>query len=173
MNEQKLILIANPAAGRGRLHSEWETDIKPELQKILGPFTTHFTSGPGQAKALACKAFSAGATLVVSMVGDGTLNEVVNGYFRGGRPINPKAEIGILPFGSGGDFIRSTAIEKDYRKAARRLVQGKAHVGEGGKGALGGRRPGLMRKEGPTSWGRYRVLEPVRVLEWVWAVPAL
>lgn len=128
MNEQKLILIANPAAGRGRLHSEWETDIKPDLQKILGPFTTHFTSGPGQAKALACKAFSAGATLVVSMGGDGTLNEVVNGYFRDGRPINPKAEIGILPFGSGGDFIRSTAIEKDYRKAARHLVQGKAHA---------------------------------------------
>ncbi len=128
LSEPNPILIANPAAGSGRLRSEWKAVIEPNLKKILGPFTVHFTSGPGQAQTLARKAFASGAKLVVAMGGDGTLNEVLNGYFRKSRPINPQAEIGILPFGSGGDFIRSTPIEKDYLLAARRLVQGKAHA---------------------------------------------
>jgi diacylglycerol kinase (ATP) len=119
-------LIANPASGSCKLRQRWKKEIFPALERILGVFQVAFTAGPGDAELLARHALEDGAHLIIAMGGDGTLNEVVNGYFHHGRPVNSKAEIGILPFGSGGDFIRSTSIPRDYLKAAQFLVSTKA-----------------------------------------------
>ncbi|MDO8731677.1 MAG: diacylglycerol kinase family protein, partial [Actinomycetota bacterium] len=42
--------------------------------------------------------------------GDGTLNEVVNGFFAGGEMINPAARLGIACCGTGADFVRSVGL---------------------------------------------------------------
>jgi YegS/Rv2252/BmrU family lipid kinase len=51
---------------------------------------------------------------VVSCGGDGTLNEVVNGFFTpDGAPLNSDAVIGLLPSGTGGDFRRTIGVPTD------------------------------------------------------------
>jgi YegS/Rv2252/BmrU family lipid kinase len=48
---------------------------------------------------------------IVAVGGDGTLGEVVNGYFdECGRVINNAASIGLLPSGTGSDFRRSLGL---------------------------------------------------------------
>jgi diacylglycerol kinase (ATP) len=56
--------------------------------------------------------------------GDGTINEVVNGFFDAGRLVRPEASLGILPCGTGGDFRRSLGIPNDPARACEILSAG-------------------------------------------------
>lgn len=118
----KIMLIANPAAGNKTLEKRWQKEILPFLKKKLIHFDFEFTKYRGEAPTLCRQALQSGYNLILSMGGDGTLNEVLNGFFHNGHPVNPDAVLGILPFGSGGDFIRSLKFERDYRKIIPRLL---------------------------------------------------
>ena len=57
------------------------------------------------------EAINRGIARVVAAGGDGTLNEVVNGYLdESGRALNPEAILGLFPSGTGSDFRRSLGI---------------------------------------------------------------
>lgn len=117
----KIMLIANPMAGNKALSAKWNKEIYPFLKENIPAFSFEFTKRKGHATQLAAQAIENGYQLIVSMGGDGTNNEIVNGFFDGQRPRNPDACFGVLPFGSGGDFIRTLGIERDFKKAALRL----------------------------------------------------
>jgi YegS/Rv2252/BmrU family lipid kinase len=71
--------------------------------------------------------------LIVAVGGDGTLNEVVNGFFEeSGTPVAPEAELGLLPAGTGGDFRRSVGIPLET-KGAVRVLAGKSRRVDIGK----------------------------------------
>ena len=59
--------------------------------------------------------------MVVAMGGDGTVSEVVNGFFRDREPVNEEAVLGILPFGTGGDLVRSLNLPTRLSAAAAAL----------------------------------------------------
>jgi YegS/Rv2252/BmrU family lipid kinase len=73
------------------------------------------------------KALREGHDLIIAVGGDGTVNEVVNGFFEETRPgdapraINPDAALAILPRGTGGDFRRSLGLMGDLKASASRL----------------------------------------------------
>ena len=62
--------------------------------------------------------------LVVAVGGDGTLNEVVNGFFRNGAPIPTTTKLAMVPLGTGGDFRRTLRIPLDPRAAVRVITGG-------------------------------------------------
>lgn len=121
MSATRLFFVVNPAAGRGHLGKKWQSHIRPLLQKKLGDLAFAFTLKPGDATILTRQALKDGYPRIVSLGGDGTLNEVVNGFFENQKSINPEARLGILPFGSGGDFIRSLSFSRDWRQGVDRL----------------------------------------------------
>ncbi len=55
--------------------------------------------------------------MVVAVGGDGTLNEVVNGFFHNGAPIPTSTKLAMVPMGTGGDFRRTLRIPHDTRAA--------------------------------------------------------
>jgi YegS/Rv2252/BmrU family lipid kinase len=116
----KTVVIVNPRSAGGKTEKRW-----PELREIIheayGPFEHAFTDAPGAGTTLAREALKGGAELVVAMGGDGTINEVVNGFFDGNKAIAPAAAFGVLPSGSGGDFVKSLGTAKDLREAAGQL----------------------------------------------------
>ena len=118
----KTLFVVNPRSAGGRTRSAWS-----KLEKIAArhvpDLETKFTEGPGHATALARDGLRAGAEMVVSVGGDGTNNEVVNGFFgRDGKPVSPGAVFGVVPRGTGCDFARGLGIAKDPEKAFRRLA---------------------------------------------------
>ena len=83
------------------------------------------THAPGDATSLAARAISEGADTVVAVGGDGTINEVANGFFMEGVDTS-RAALGLLPMGTGGDFRRTVGIPEEFEAAvallkARRL----------------------------------------------------
>ncbi len=113
----RTVVIVNPKSQGGRLGKRW-----PELRETLGrafPFDEAITEQAGAATRLAREALRAGAERIVGVGGDGTVNEIVNGFFdEAGQAIAPEASFGLIPFGTGGDFRRTFDLPLDTREAA-------------------------------------------------------
>ena len=107
---KQILFIINPVSARGATLRTW-TDARRELAALGVDFEEHVTTYADEATAITREALSAGVARVVAVGGDGTLSEVVNGYFDGcGRAINEAAAIGLLPSGTGSDFYRSLGL---------------------------------------------------------------
>lgn len=119
----KTAAIVNPHSASGKTGKLWD-DLAPRL----GGIDTRFTSAPNHATALARELLSAGYERIVSVGGDGTVNEVVNGFFDKGEPVRPGAVLALLPLGTGSDFQRSLGIS-DITHAIE-LVRGNAPARE-------------------------------------------
>jgi YegS/Rv2252/BmrU family lipid kinase len=96
--------IVNPAAGKGRA-LKFIPVIKSFFCSDNGlcenDYSINFTEYPGHAALIAENLIKNGAERIYSVGGDGTLNEVINGL--SGSDVT----IGVIPAGSGNDFIRS------------------------------------------------------------------
>jgi diacylglycerol kinase (ATP) len=107
---------------------------RKRLQQLVAALRSHplfkpaelkFTSSPGHAVELTRHALTQGADVILSIGGDGTHNEVVNGFFdRNGRLVSPHAKLAVLHLGTGGDFRKSLEIGVSAGDAIRSLVEG-------------------------------------------------
>jgi len=119
------LVIVNPASAGGRTAKQW-----PLLQRCLVDagveFEARITAGPADAITHTREALREGVARVVAVGGDGTLNEIVNGWFdpKTLQPINPDASLGLLPSGTGGDFRKTAGIPMHHAAACALLARG-------------------------------------------------
>jgi diacylglycerol kinase (ATP) len=115
------VFLVNPASDNGVTGKRW-----PELARRAAALglagETHLSERPGHLIGLAQQAADGGASLVVAVGGDGTLNEVVNGVMRSER----RPELAIVPLGTGMDFVRTYGIPTRFEDAARTALDGEA-----------------------------------------------
>lgn len=118
----KVHVIVNPSSARGRTGRRWET-IKEAIRSHFREFKYSFTEKPRQATELARQLLGDGFDLLIGVGGDGTLNEISSGFFHAcsGRAINDEAAVGIIPSGTGSDFIRYMKVPGDFEKSAARI----------------------------------------------------
>jgi YegS/Rv2252/BmrU family lipid kinase len=113
----RTVLIVNPRSQGGRLGKRW-TEIADTIGRAF-PFEEAITQGPHDATRLTREALRGGAERVVAIGGDGTINEVVNGFFDDrGAAIAPEASFAVIPFGTGGDFRRTPGLPTGLADAA-------------------------------------------------------
>lgn len=103
-------VIVNPAAGSGKAKKVAETFSQRMTETISGDFDIRFTEERNHATHIAREALKNGATRIIAIGGDGTINEVVNGFFDSGKPINPLCELGIISCGTGKGFANSLKL---------------------------------------------------------------
>lgn len=120
-------LIVNPTSANGRLARYWPRLLQA-MEGARVPFTFEFTEAPGHATELARGARLRGVPTIVSVGGDGTVHEVVNGLVgEEALPFLPGGALpmlGVIPFGTGTDFVRTTGIPRDPLEAIQRLQRG-------------------------------------------------
>ncbi|MEW5947002.1 MAG: diacylglycerol kinase family protein [bacterium] len=116
-------VIVNPNSANGRTGRSWGL-IEGEIGRRLGDFEAEFTGGPGEASGMARRALKAGFGLVVAVGGDGTIGEVVNGFFEDGRLVREDAQLGIISMGTGCDFVKTLGIPRTVPEAAAVLAEG-------------------------------------------------
>ncbi len=117
-----IAFIVNPASGNGRTGRHWRA-YEAFFRRHLGDtFTVQKTDRRWHAAELTKGAITNGVSTVVSVGGDGTLNEVTNGFLDGtGRPWNPEAALAVFPLGTGTDFVKTTGHSREPADLVRRL----------------------------------------------------
>ena len=118
----RTMAVINPRSAAGRTATA--TGRISRLLAPLGPVKLAVTSGPRDATTRTRQALRDGFDRIVAVGGDGTVNEVVNGFFEHGSPVNPDAELGIIEFGTGGDLRKTLGIPGDPETAVHRIVSG-------------------------------------------------
>jgi YegS/Rv2252/BmrU family lipid kinase len=112
-------VIVNPAAGAGKTAKKW-----PEIMSLLKSLGLDFehdvTEAPGHAIELAKSAVVKGYGIIVSVGGDGTIHEIVNGLHEAGG--NADVAVGIVNTGTGADYIRTIGVPRRYKEACHRLL---------------------------------------------------
>jgi YegS/Rv2252/BmrU family lipid kinase len=116
----RTFLVVNPRSANGSVQRRWD-ELATTVRSGFGDFEHAFTTARGDATTLARKALGEGYELIVALGGDGTMNEVVNGFFEDGQPVNADAVLGEIPMGTGGDFRKTAGIPKDVAEAAAAL----------------------------------------------------
>lgn len=122
----------NPLSAGGKTGKKIHT-FKSRLEKKFEFYTVAETSAPGHATELAREAISLGYTHIYTVGGDGTFNEVVNGYLLNDKPINPDVILSILPAGTGGDFRRNFGLVTDIEKALKQIESNPIQLLDAGK----------------------------------------
>lgn len=118
----KTQVIVNPESNQGRTKKRWK-HIKEALISFLKEFKYEFTEKPLQAAEISRAAIKDGSELIVGVGGDGTMNEIANGFFEDEKPINPETSLGIVPSGTGSDFSRSLHIPSGLKNALHVITQ--------------------------------------------------
>ncbi len=118
------LFVVNPVSGGGKtFRHRW-----PEVEGILHRRGTEYdmvmTEYPGHAIRLAEEAVREGRELIVTVGGDGTLNEVGNGILREAAGGEVPC-LGVIPGGRGSDFHRALGIAHDSEGSLEAVLEGK------------------------------------------------
>lgn len=113
------IAIVNPQANGGAARKRWELVSEAVAVHFPG-LETRLTEAPGHATQLCREALEAGVGTILSVGGDGTTNEVLNGFIdEHGANRFPRAVLAILAAGTGGDFQRMFGRANVHRQVER------------------------------------------------------
>ena len=107
--------IVNPRAGSGKTMYEW-LPAERKLKRLGIPCYIALTDHKRHATALAQHAAAEGYRRIIAVGGDGSLHEVFNGICRWCAATGVPTEeflLGVVPIGSGNDWIRSLAVPND------------------------------------------------------------
>ena len=138
------VLVVNPNSASGLTGKGWN-DLYSEIKAVLGnSVEVALTKKPGDGTILARQFLKQGFKKVVAIGGDGTLNEVANGFFEepvgihsnkiNGRraaefppfkPINPDAIMGVVPAGTRNVLAKSLGLPEGVAKCCKTFQLGK------------------------------------------------
>ena len=113
MSANKTHIVFNPAAAGGRAGKN-KKKIISELKLQLGKcFDVSDTLSNTDATRITTEAISAGCNIIIAVGGDGTVNQVVNGFLQTGSYKDHQAQLGVISFGTGQGFAQSIGLPKD------------------------------------------------------------
>ena len=116
--KRKLLLIVNPAAGRGA-YKQGFADALYTLSQGGCDTTVYFTEGRGDATVLA-RDHAKDYDLAACIGGDGTLSEVMAGLMQHQDP----PALGYIPMGTANDVATTLGIPKNNTVAAAQRILG-------------------------------------------------
>ncbi|ACD82733.1 diacylglycerol/lipid kinase family protein [Candidatus Methylacidiphilum infernorum] len=115
--QNKICIVFNPAA-RG----EKAKHLLSKLHALVGDVPIKVSQYPGDAEAKTEWAIEQGYDLIVAAGGDGTINEVVNGF--NGREVI----LGVIPLGTVNVFAMELGLPRNIDQAWATILRGKIRV---------------------------------------------
>ncbi|MFX0101894.1 MAG: diacylglycerol/lipid kinase family protein [Candidatus Hodarchaeota archaeon] len=118
--------IINPKSSKGATEKVWEEKLQPILKSKEIEYDSVFTEHSMHALELArAAAEDGGYKNIITVGGDGTNNETVNGVLdEKGQLINKDITLGLICSGTGSDFIKTMEIPRDPVEALDLVLKG-------------------------------------------------
>jgi YegS/Rv2252/BmrU family lipid kinase len=115
-NIDSWFLIVNPNSGTRNFQKSWK-----HIQKTLFiqniDYSFYFTQYSKHEILLTEEAIQQGYRKIISVGGDGTLHHVVNGIMQQIYTNSSEIKLGVIPMGTGNDWIKTYAIPKNIEQA--------------------------------------------------------
>lgn len=115
-DKKEWFTVVNPNAGNGKGKKDWNR-ISGLLSRAGIHINAVFTEHKGHAIELTRDAIGSGARKILTVGGDGTLNEIINGIFIQSACRPDETTIGLIPVGTGNDWGRMFGIPLIYEGA--------------------------------------------------------
>jgi len=101
--DSRIFFVVNPKAANGKTGAIWSRLLK----RTQSNTQYRLTQDSDHASEITAEALSSGYDTIVAVGGDGTVNSVLNGFYRDGAKLNPDARLSYLPTGTGKDLART------------------------------------------------------------------
>ena len=128
-NKDKWLVVVNVFAASRKAGSVWKR-AAVMLENAGVPYKAMFTGGVDNAIAISRKSAAKGSRKFLAVGGDGTVHDVLNGiaeyvYSSDAEGVSVSDfTLGVLPVGSGNDWVKSTGVPKDLEQAVEVIAQG-------------------------------------------------
>jgi YegS/Rv2252/BmrU family lipid kinase len=123
------LVVVNVFAASRKAGSVWKK-AAAMLEEANVPYKAMFTGGPDNAIAISRKSCARGYRRFIAVGGDGTVHDVLNGIaeyvYSGDGPDVAISDftLGVLPVGSGNDWVKSTGVPRDIKGAVDVIAAG-------------------------------------------------
>ena len=130
--QEKCLFVLNPKSGRGKALKVWPK-IEEAIQSQHIEYKHVVTEAKFHAAELVKQGIEAGYRRIISVGGDGTLHECLNGIYAQ-QSVDPKTiKLGIFPVGTGNDWIKSHPVPENFEDWINYLVSNKTVSHDVGK----------------------------------------
>lgn len=127
------VLVVNPNSCSGLTGKNW-LSLRRRIRRAMGEKAEAvFTKQTGDATVLTRALLKQGSKKIIAIGGDGTINEVANGFFEepagGSEPrlkrISPDSVMGIVPCGTRNVLARSLGLPESIVECCRNFTVGR------------------------------------------------
>ena len=131
-NLKTWFVIINPTSGNGSGKKKW-----PKIKGLLKTYGfsiqfafTEFDKHSGQ---IVKTAIEKGFINIISVGGDGTLHNIVNGIMQQRKTPSTNITVGVIPIGTGNDWIKTHNIPMNTEKAIQLIKKGSTKLQDVGE----------------------------------------
>lgn len=123
---RKILVIINPVAGKGKT-----VEIIPKLKEKMAlhintiEYKILLSNYAGEITAIAKHHYEQGFREFIAVGGDGTLSELINGF---DLPFDKNIKIGIIPLGTGNDFVKNICDVGDVDNIIESIIQNRTRL---------------------------------------------
>ena len=119
-------LVVNPIAGSGKARKAVPFILEKFRELSNSEIRITYTTRAEDAMYITRDAIVDGASMIVSVGGDGTINEVINGFFIDKIPINTLCELGVIDCGTGGGYASTVNLPDSIDKQIELILRSAA-----------------------------------------------
>ena len=116
-------VIINPTSGNGLSKKKWPK-IKSLLEISHFNFEYAFTTHSKHSIEIVQLAIKKNIKRIICVGGDGTLHNIVNGIMTQNEVPSTEINVGVIPIGTGNDWVKTHNIPKDIEAAIHIIKRG-------------------------------------------------
>jgi YegS/Rv2252/BmrU family lipid kinase len=131
-NQKKWFVIINPTSGNGSAKKNWPK-IKDLLHHYNFDFDFGFTKHSNHSSELLQSAINKNIKNIISVGGDGTLHNIINGIMTQNKVVSTEICVGVIPIGTGNDWVKTHGIPNNIENAIKIIKNGKIKQQDIGK----------------------------------------